>query len=181
MSIEMPVKLETLKKLGLDPKQYPTCSPYVQGQPGGCRKWAKCKVPKEKRGDPQELGIRLLKVGPGGPLPGVNDIKTCYHVPDMAEPIRLNGGAIKILAYEGEEIPMVVETVTEKMVAGEGLKRFVERSIQKVKVPAFKDNIDLLADAMAAGEIEEIEGQEETERVAELEQSSKSSVAGRRR
>lgn len=145
----------------LDPTQYATCAkPNPVTGVKGCVWFHKCRVSAKGQSGPHNYGVEIMK----GKVQGGGFVRTkanCMWIADHADDYEKNGGAVKVIAHEGESF----ETVTSIAVnAATGKPTFQKdpqavRKMQRVKVEVPKyprpgENPGLLTDVLRAESIE---------------------------
>lgn len=114
--------------LGLEPIHYSTCSRPVSGVNRGCKFFASCPMSYkgktlEEGGGPRIHAYEVVQ--PGQPIRRWED--TCFAMVVRISDIEDNGGAVRIIADEGD---------TYEKVEGIYIKTFVDEDGNTVKVPA---------------------------------------------
>lgn len=100
---------------GLDPTRYATCArPNPVMGVIGCKRFDKCVMSAKGVSGPRNYGLRVFK-GPsqGGGM--VNQTNSCLWVADHKGTIERNGGAIKVIAEEGETYTKVTGMAVDNM------------------------------------------------------------------
>lgn len=103
---------------GLSPAEYATCArPNPSAGIIGCPRFAECVVSAKGSSGPRNYGIQIFKgKAQGGAM--VNTTASCLWIAAHAATIEKNGGAVKVIAEEGESYPkvtgMAVDDITGK-------------------------------------------------------------------
>lgn len=148
-------------KEGLDPTVYATCSrPNKVNGNIGCPWFDRCRVSAKGESGPRNYGVEIVK----GKSQGGGFLKlsaSCMWIADRVENYEKNGGALKVIANEGESFEKVTGILVNK-VTGEPTKQGdlnAKREIRRVSetVPEYPrpgQNVALLTDVLRAESIE---------------------------
>jgi hypothetical protein len=158
----------------LDPAVYATCSrPNPTSGNVGCAWYHKCKVSAKGQSGPRNYGVEIIK----GKHQGGGFLKAaanCMWIADRYENYVRNGGALKVIAEEGQEFERVSGVLVNKLtgeptVQGDmNAKRRVMRVKEKVQpYPRPGDNMALLTDILRAESIEAEKEQRDNDARAE--------------
>lgn len=100
---------------GLDPGLYATCArPNKASGVVGCKWFDKCIVSAKGVAGPKNYGVRVFKgKSQGGAM--VNTTANCMWIADQAPVIEKNGGALKVIAEEGETYKRVTGIAVNNM------------------------------------------------------------------
>ena len=152
------------EKEGLDPAVYATCArPNKAGGIAGCAWYAKCRVSAKGAAGPKNYGIQQFK---GKALGGgmVNTVVSCMWLADHVGDIEANGGAVKVVAEEGETFTKVTGIAVNNMTGEPTMNVYdpqTHREERRVEVlvkpwPRPSENAELLHDVLHA-EVSQIE------------------------
>lgn len=159
-----PVPVGTIaeaEREGLDPTAYATCSrPNKATGVIGCPWHDRCRVSAKGVEGPKNYGIEILKGrAQGGGF--VRERATCMWIADHAGDIEANGGAIRVIANEGETFEQVtsvmVNTATGQVTHQKdpmGTRETRRVPVEVKKYPRPGENPALLTDVLRAESIE---------------------------
>lgn len=91
---------DRLIELGKNPAEWASCSEPDGIKNIGCYQWHRCKW---KFGKPKNFGVLMVKPTDSGPVSNRIPM-ACFTYIQVGPQIRGNGGALKIVAQEGESI-----------------------------------------------------------------------------
>jgi len=131
-----------LEALNIPVDRYPTCSKRVLDGNDvvilGCPAWKACKCPEKKTGaGPVNKGLRLVKKGVDGRTRIIHTTLTCYDIPFWYQQLEPMGGAVEIIANEGEDILLKGTRAKDEVIPGQGQTRTMEPFAEHTKVPKF--------------------------------------------
>lgn len=153
--------IEEAEKEGLDVSVYPTCArPAPQRGIRGCQWFDKCVVAAKGKNGPRKYGVELVKgTVQGGGFTKFN--ADCMWIADHHETYPKNGGALKVIAAEGETYEKVdsiaVDALTGKpcnQKAPNAVRRKTRVVVEVPKYPRPGENPALLTDVLRAESIE---------------------------
>ena len=162
-----PIPVGTLAEAtdeGLDPTVYATCAqPNKVTGIVGCPWYAKCRVSAKGTAGPRNYGIQQFKgkVQGGGMVTTIVD---CMWIADRIDDIERNGGAIKVVAEEGEKFSKVTGMAVNNM-TGEPTMNVRDPATHREEIraefevkpwPRPKENKELLQDMLYA-EVSQVE------------------------
>ena len=130
-----------LEALNIPLDRYPACSRRMmdgnQVVIVGCPDWRACKCPEKKAGTgPVNKGVRLVKKGAvDGRTRIVHTLLTCYDIPFWETQLEPMGGAVQIIANEGEDILLKGTRPLDEKIPGK--LPIADSFAENFKVPAF--------------------------------------------
>ena len=146
---------------GLDVSVYPTCArPAPHRGIRGCAWFDKCVVSAKGKDGPKYYGVELVKgASQGGGFTKFNE--SCMWIADHAANYPKNGGALKVIAAEGESYEKV-DSISVDALTGEPCNQKAANAVRrktrvKVTVPRYPrpgENPALLTDVLRAESIE---------------------------
>lgn len=146
---------------GLDVTQYATCcKPNPVTGVVGCEWFHKCRVSAKGVSGPRNYGLEIMKGKvQGGAL--VRIATNCMWIADHAENFEKNGGAVKVIANEGEDFDQVmgiaINSATRQPTHQKDPQAIRRRQRVTTKVPPYPrpgENAALLTDVLRAESIE---------------------------
>lgn len=131
-----------LEALNVPLDRFPSCSKRVLDGNDvvilGCPFWKACKCPEKKTGEgPVNKGVRLVKRGIDGRTRIVHTLLTCYDIPFWNTQLEPMGGAVQIIATEGEDVLLKGTRAKDENIPGQGMSRKMEPFTENVAVPKF--------------------------------------------
>lgn len=153
--------IQEAEKEGLDPSAYATCArPNKAAGILGCDWFHKCRVSAKGQSGPRNYGVEMLKgKAQGGGF--VREKANCMWIADHADDIERNGGALKVIANEGEEFEQVtgvfLNPATGKVTHQKdpmGVRETRRVPVEVPKYPRPGENPGLLTDVLRAESIE---------------------------
>lgn len=134
--------VKELEALNVPVDRYPSCSKRVMDGNDvvvkGCPFWRQCKCPEKATGEgPVNKGVRIIKKGVDGRTRLVNTVMTCYHIPTWPPMVEPRGGAVQIVANEGETMLLRGSRVVQEVIPGQGQGWKVEDFVENQVVPKF--------------------------------------------
>lgn len=145
----------------LSPTEYATCCrPNPVNGVIGCSWFAKCRVSAKGESGPKNYGIEVMHPkAVGGDFVRFNT--DCMWIADHIDDLERNGGALKVVANEGEDLEIVTGILVSNATGDPTFDRdpnaHRETRRVKVKVPAYPrpgENPMLLTDVLRAESIE---------------------------
>lgn len=137
----VPISTAKLKELNLSPAKFPSCCEPDGKRVRGCDCFLDCRLKEKETGvGPCRKGIQMLKKNPvTGEVRIVNAIHDCFHIPSRQRELEMNGGALKVIASEGQEIELRGSVIRDEMIPGQGMTRFIDDKVMKVKIEPYRD------------------------------------------
>ena len=130
--------------------EWPTCSaPDRLNNELGCPAWSVCpfsggvvydrETPAYKGvAGPAYFGVQLIKETAGsGDTKIVHTMLPCWQIPSMADRMEENGGILRIVALEGEEVDLPGSEPKDELFPGQGMVRIYTQKVCTQKVPKF--------------------------------------------